>query len=64
MQGQFWGLFFFGVGECIMWQKMQYFIISIPLYKYNIGVQENFITLNGIDIFHQQINTNINKNII
>jgi len=47
-----------------MRQEVQYFIVSISLYKYSIGVQENFITLNGIDTFHQQINTNINKNII
>jgi len=47
-----------------MRQEIQYLIVSIPLYKYNIGVQENFITLNSIDIFHQQINTSIMKNII
>jgi hypothetical protein len=64
MRGDFWALFLGGVGECIMRQKIQYFIVSTSLYKYNIGVQNNFITLNGIDTFHQQINTNINKNII
>jgi len=67
MQGDFWTLFF-GVGvegwEYIMRQEIQHFIVSIPLYKYNIRVQENFITLNGTDIFHQQISTNTNKNII
>jgi hypothetical protein len=49
------GLFFLGVGvegwEYVMREEIQYFIVSIPLYKYNIGVQENFITLNGTDIF-------------
>jgi len=67
MQSDFWALCFFGGGgevECIMSQEIQYLIVPIPLYKYNIGVQENFITLNSIDIFHQQINTCINKNII
>lgn len=56
-----WGDFLAILGgqgvECIMKQEIQNFHVSIPLHKYNIGVQENFfIIINGTDIFHQQIN--------